>query len=207
MRAKHSKKILDETKERRKRVEDRIKQGEGHAKAYGNKRNTHKKKEQAHKKKKSTRVYSNGMRDMVSRKKVERMMEKRLEQERKQILKEFQATAKIGSSFDDPSSSDDSDDSLLHDVGLSKNDPASESDESSELEAWSGNDPKEGKGGDEVQVKQEEKEMSLFQPESVELGNYPPMDDSDMFLNEQPFAPPHFDLDTGNADISDLYDM
>ena len=204
MRAKHSKKILDETKERRKRVEDRIRQGESHAKAYGNKRITHKKKEQAHSKKKSTRVYSNGMRDMVSRKKVERMMEKRLEKERKQILKEFQETGKIGSSFDDPSSSDDSDDSLLHDAGLRKNDPASESDESSVLEAWSGNDPKEGKGEDEVQVKQE---MSLFQPESFELGNYPPMDDNDMFLNEQPFAPPHFDLDTGNAGISDLYDM
>ena len=204
MRAKHSKKILDETKERRKRVEDRIRQGEGHAKAYGNKRNTHKKEQP---KKKSSRVYSNGMRDMVSRKKVERMMEKRLEKERKQILKEFQATGKIGSSFDDPSSSDDSDDSLLHDVGLRKNDPASESDESSVLEAWSANDPKEGKGEVEVQVKQEEKEMSLFQPESVELGNYPPMDDSDMFLNEQPFAPPHFDLDTGNEEISDLYEM
>ena len=131
-------------------------------------------------------------------------MEKRLEQERKQILKEFKTTGKIGRSFDDPSSSDDSDDTLLHDVGLRKNDPASESDDSSALEAWSDNDREEGKGEDEVQVKQE---MSLFQPESFELGNYPPMDDNDMFLNEQPFAPPHFDLDTGNAGISDLYDM
>ena len=204
MRAKHSKKILDETKERRKRVEDRIKQGEGHEKAYGNKRNTHK-KEQAHKKNKSSRVYSNGMRDMVSRKKVERMMEKRLEQERKQMLKEFQATGKIGSSFDDPSSSDDSDDSLLHDVGLSKNDRGNESDESSELEAWSGNDPNKGKGGDEVQVKQEEEEMSLFQPESVEIGNYPPIDDHEDMMPL--FAPPHFDLDTGGGGISDLYDI
>ena len=207
MRAKHSKKILDETKQRRKRVDDRIRQGEGHAKAYGNKRNTHK-KEQAHSKKKSARVYSNGMRDMVSSKKVERMMEKRLEHERKQILKDFKTTGKIGRSFDDPSESDDSDDSLLHDAGLRKNDPASESDEdSSVLEAWSDNDREEGKGEDEVQVKQEEAEMTFFQPESVELGNYPPMDDSDMFLNQQPFAPPHFDLDTGNAGISDLYDI
>ena len=144
---------------------------------------------------------------MVSRKKVERMMEKRLEHERKQILKEFKTTGKISCSFDDPSESDDSDDSLLHNAGLRKeqNDPASESDDSSVLEARSGNDPKEGKE-EEIQVKQEE-EMSLFQSESAKLGNYPPMDDSDMFLNQQPFAPPHFDLDTENAEISDLYDI
>ena len=202
MRSKLSKEVLDETKERRKRVNDRIQQGELHASAYGRSKKTKREKKEP-KKRKSTRDQSNHIRDMVSRKKMEAIMERRIAEERKAIITQFRSSGSI----DDPSESSD-EDSLLKDPGFDDrrdkayNDSSDSSADSSALEVWS---DEEKMGEEQVEVKVKEEGMTLFQPESIEVGNYPPIDHHEDMMPL--FAPPHFDLDTGYEEISDLQDI
>ena len=200
MRSKLSKEVLDETKERRKTVNDQIQQGELHASAYGRSKKTKREKKEP-KKRKSTRDQSNHIRDMVSRKKMEAIMERRIAEERKAIITQFRSSGSI----DDPSESSD-EDSLLKEPGFggrrdkTHNDSSDSSADSSTLEVWSDDEKNEK---EQVEVKEEG--MALFQPESIKIGNYPPIDHHEDMMPL--FAPPHFDLDTGCEEISDLQEI